>query len=401
MLNGTFCNIGGLVAGMRAVFTAISENYKYSLTIILLSVHQLGFAFEPYQSFPNARAAAMAGVFLAQADDSSAIWYNPAGLNRQGGVNSDYTIELAALNRGKVLASKVTGDRENNASHAGKKNALRYAAAYGKNFPWGLNRSNSMDTGIAYVSLFRMQLDVDAPQSPINPNPFGLIDVHYQQLSWLLGYRLNPEVSIAATLDALWGSINCLQFEPCVSNSPVGPGYSLGFMLGLRHSPAYSLRLGARLRSRARPEYGSTPDSGIGTVLEDYLPARPASYAMGVNLQMPGEWGVVNMNVEAELIRWSAAASKRLPLPDYTNTGISAEWLFALKGESSWALRTGYRQSSSDDERLLPDFRLFGLGGGYLFAANQAVDLSWEQRELDNKSSETVRAISLSYSLQF
>ena len=47
---------------------------------------------DPFLSYPGTRAKAMAGAFVAVADDSSACWYNPAGLATE---SFDLTLEFS------------------------------------------------------------------------------------------------------------------------------------------------------------------------------------------------------------------------------------------------------------------------------------------------------------------
>ncbi len=57
----------------------------------------LSFAYEQYFTYPGTRAMGMAGAFIGQADDSSAVWYNPAGLMQPNGPTFDATAEYGKL----------------------------------------------------------------------------------------------------------------------------------------------------------------------------------------------------------------------------------------------------------------------------------------------------------------
>jgi hypothetical protein len=280
-------------------------------------------------------------------------------------------------------------------------NGLRFAAGYIDRLPFLTNSNDRWGTGIAYFTLNQLDIYVDAPQSPINPEPFGLIEVINRQVSWMLGVTLTPELSIGGTVDFVWGDIECLQFSPCVDNDPTGMGGSLGILYDLYNSESFNVKIGGTWRSQANIGYSSTPNSGIGTVLELYIPNRPESGNLGVNFQFPTSWAFINLNLMAEKVQWSKAAGEDQPLPDYTNYGIGSEWMFGLAESSSISLRAGYRKGNSNDTNELSDFQMLTAGIGYFFYSHHSIDLGYEYRDADFTNNNTSSTLSISYSVQY
>ena len=61
------------------------------------------YAMEEFFTTPGTRAMGMGGAFVAQATDSSALWYNPAGLGFSKGID-------VTLDYGDVVAAKGHDD---------------------------------------------------------------------------------------------------------------------------------------------------------------------------------------------------------------------------------------------------------------------------------------------------
>jgi long-subunit fatty acid transport protein len=356
-------------------------------------------AFEPYSLQPSTRAASMAGIFSAQADDSSAIWYNPAGLKRNNSISSEITIDYAQQITRE--AKKATASTAEGTEYGEEKNGLRFAAGYMDRLPFLTKSDGRWGTGLAYLTLNRLTIDINEPQSPVTTDTFGLIETVNHQVSWLLGVSLTPNLSLGGTVDFVWTDVECLEFSPCVDNPPTGWGGSVGLLYDVVKSERFNARIGAIWRSKADVGYASTPGSGIGTVLELYIPDRPESANLGINFQFPAAWAFINLNVIAEQVRWSQAAGSRQPLPDYTNWGIGSEWIFALADTSSLAFRAGYRQGNSNDINKLPDFQLLTTGVGYFFYKHHSIDLAYEYRDADFTNNNTSSTLSISYSLQY
>jgi len=86
-------------AKLRGRFIIMRKNIIVAAVIFtLLSLWNYpASAFEQYFTYLGTRAMGMAGAFIVQANDSSAIWYNPAGLAQPGAPKFDLTIEYGQV----------------------------------------------------------------------------------------------------------------------------------------------------------------------------------------------------------------------------------------------------------------------------------------------------------------
>ena len=170
----------------------------------LLAISMNVNAFEAYLTNPGTRAMGMAGVFAAQADDSSAIWYNPGGLARANMVKRDYTVEWGGI----PAANAQQGFRD--------ETALKFAGAYAGEL-WGMA---ALGAGVAYVVPYELSFDVTQRVSPLSARTYGDITATYRQISGLIATRLRPDLAVGATLDWVWVGMQCAQ-SPCVDRRQV------------------------------------------------------------------------------------------------------------------------------------------------------------------------------------
>ena len=133
--------------------------------LLLLAIGTNAFAFEAYVTNPGTRAMGMAGVFAAQADDSSAIWYNPGGLARANIIKRDFTVEW-----GGIAAA--------NAQHGfSDAQALKFAGAYAGDV-WDMP---VLGAGVAYVVPYELSFDVTQRVSSLSAQTYGDITATYRQ----------------------------------------------------------------------------------------------------------------------------------------------------------------------------------------------------------------------------
>lgn len=370
-----------------------------ALSGLLFLVSTNSFAFEPFMNLPSTRAASMAGVFSAQADDSSAIWYNPAGIKRSHTIAEEYSLDFSQQ---PVRSLTKPGSTSRETSHYGDSvNTLRFAAIYLDHIPFITNSSQNLGTGLAYIALNQLYINIDVAQTPLTTNTFGLVKASYRQLSWMLSGMSNEHLSFGATLDYVWAAVDCLEFPICVDNNPSGSGFSLGMLYDVYHDQQTQYNIGMLWRSKAALGYSSTPGSGIGKHLEAYLPERPGSWNFGANIQHSTGSSLLNLNFIYEEVLWSEATGRNPILPNYTNTGLGSEIIYSLSDGASLALRAGYRKAFSSNVNKLPDMQLWAAGFGYFFMHHHSIDLAIESRNTDFPSEKTSSTLSISYSLQY
>ena len=348
-------------------------------------------AWEAFEARPGTRAMGMAGVFSAQADDSSAWWYNPAGPRHRQGIHLDASLEWGQVPGGTI------GDDTPQAAGYDDAAAFSFAGLYYAGLPFA-GKSPSWGTGIAYFRPYETQVYVDAPRSLVDAAPFGRINAVIHQASVGLSRNISPGFTVGSTADLLWSEIDCLEFSPCVDNGPAGWGTQLGVLYDLMQHEERTITLGATWRSKASLGYDSTPRSGLGTVLESYLPDRPMAASISLSVQTPTSHALLRTNAVVEKKRWTGADGATQPLADYLVIGASGESLFVIGEGQTLALRVGLRHARANDEAA-DDVNVAAAGVGYGFGQRHALDVAAERRDSGRHGSATLWSVS--YSLQY
>ena len=323
----------------------------------------------------------MAGVFAAQADDSSAIWYNPGGLARANMIKRDYTVEWGGI----PAANAQQGFSD--------ESALKFAGAYAGEL-WGMP---ALGAGVAYVVPYELSFDATQRVSPLSARTYGGITAIYRQLSGLIATQQRPDLAVGATLDWVWVRVRCAQ-APCVDYGPAGLGMSLGATYEVARHKDWTTTLAAVWHSRAALGYRTEAKSGIGTLLSDYLPDRPQSLHFGAGLQIPARNVVWNTNIGIDRRGWSSAAGRLAPADNFMRLGIAEEASIPLSLGRSMAVRLGWAQAQGDgapDQVTILAARL-----GFSFAEHHSIDLAFEHRASKSAFNAEASYASLSYSWQ-
>ena len=352
-------------------------------------------ASEIFENHPGTRAMGMAGVFTAQADDSSAIWYNPAGPKHYAAIKRDFSVEWGEL----AARGTANNDRAEAAELARSDATLKFAGLYRNG--WRDNAgADDIGFGFAYFSPYELATYVAAPRNLVDSTPFGRMTARYRQVSAAINKNVSQYASLGATLDGVWTDVACLDFNPCVQHGPYGFGASVGMLYDIAQTQDFSVTLGMTWRSRSALGYDTQATSGIATVLANYLPDRPEARAIAISVKRPTRVALLNANISYEQKRWAAASDTTLALANVGVWGAGVEALYALTRGDNFSLRLGAKHGTPANESD-SSFNIWSSGLGYGFAHRHAVDAAVERRANggENKSATTVW--SLSYSLQY
>lgn len=374
------------------IFTKQFPLFGFAVSLLFINA-RYATAFEFNVNLPSSRAMSMAGAFVAQADDSSAIWYNPAGMQLHSLITNDVTLES-----GRNLTPKLESDINEGVSYD-TSSALKYIASYTKKIPFVEKNTLNLGAGVAVIRLYSLAINVNERSSAIDSTQtFGIVDADYYQSSIAVNKKLGSTISVGATLDFIWTNVRCHTFDRCVKNGPTGFGYTLGYMHNIFSDLDNVLRLGLVWRSNVDLSYSSIPEHeyNLTVALEDYLPGRPQQLELGASWQYSTTFALINSNVAFGKSEWSKQVVDNQPETDYSYFAMGNEWVFSVAKNRSLAFRLGYRYSDPENPKLGSSITSYTLGGGTNLTEKIYFDVAIEQRALDKEKLDML-TMSVSY----
>jgi len=367
----------------------------FSLLVVLVATPAFGASFALSEN--GARAQGMAGAYVGQADDASAVWYNPAGLVRTPKTG---TITLGGnLFIPRISAEDVRNVRTNKADspmahgEAGVKpmTPLGYAS---------LHAGERVGLGLGINTPFGLSVDWE-------DNAFVRYQSAFAELRTLfvtpaVGVRLTDWLNVGAGVSYVYADAEleaAIQMGPGIDDGTFRLGgktndwaYNLGAQAVLLRNKGKldRLTLGLTYHSAVVLDFNSN-DSTVNYTVPPAFASRFPDSPASTTIDLPDIWTVglsaafsnrTTVNLDVQRFGWSTfeglsiePENPNTPAPpiirDYEDTiavrlGIE-HWL-----NDTWALRGGYAfdQTPIPDktlDSLLPDAdRHFAhLGVGY------------------------------------
>lgn len=343
-----------------------------SLLMSVSTVFAAGFAL-PEQS---ASAMGMSSAFTAQADDASAVWYNPAGMTNLDGtrVSGGLVAIYPTFSHENVDGTTDVGERGWHFPldfYATHKLNDRFSFGFGINNPFGLstNWSKTSETNqVATLSALKT--------TEFNPN---------------IAIKVNDKFSLAAgvafvSLDASLKSMFLGALDARLSGAGNGWGGNIAALYKISDSVSTGLSYRSRVHIRVD---GTAEIAGVTTA--------PASTR--ITLPDLAQWGVsykasdkLTLNADLGYTWWSTydkiVISSNGPLDgqvfdkkwkDVWNLRVGGQY----KLSDQWKLRAGlqYDQTPVPDDHFetrVPDSDRYGvsIGTGYT-VGNLTVDLAY------------------------
>jgi hypothetical protein len=329
---------------------------------------------DPFLSYPGTRAKAMAGAFVAVADDSSACWYNPAGLAMR---STDFTIEFSQApglneyreytnNKTSVFLGIKGGDEKSGIG------LFLYS-------PYHINYYFKVPDDSGYYDYISGYLDETL-------YIFGLAGAWGNEflkfgitLEWVY---LSFGNSTFYGYKSYWGSYDDIDIESLELS--FGFSASLGILVHplnlMRHG--FDLKLGAvyRLPSGA---HGSSLSyyEYEDTIKNKVIFKKPASYDVGVSTGVTlGRFVYVNLSAQYGEIDYSTA-NEYLDWK-YQKMAGGGELRIALGKKSFLSFRGGAYYSKPSKDNIL---KVFGRTGGVALGLGLhfTIEASFEKRELE------------------
>lgn len=310
----------------------------------------------------GAKAMGMANAFVAQADDPSAVFYNPAGIAFLKGSQASLGVTVIDVPETEFRGTTWLGDPSLPASkYEGVKLNARSDIFYPPNFYATTSlKSAPVSFGIGLNSLFPLAKRWDSSSpfrdevkeisiKPMNVNP--TVAYRFGNFSLAVGFDytwaiLSLENSPFATVfDNAGNKVNLevgdLQME--------GTGGGWGYNAGLLWKPLPSVSLGAAYRSRIKLKMrGADVDFAISQKAQDLLgyPSHVSTDG-STDLTLPDTWSFAvawrpanRLTVEFDVDRFGWSSYDRLSL-DFKDETILKDETLPKNWNNTWTYRFG------------------------------------------------------------
>ncbi len=315
-----------------------------SLPVLLVLLLTASTSFAAGFRLPEAGAKAMGMgfAFTAQADDPSAIYFNPAGLTQLKGQNAMVGLTYVRENgaeftgttplTGGATVSETQKDLNfyiPNAYYTRTTNSGNVAYGVGIFSPFGLGQEYK-DKG---ASIFRNQITkIDLRTVVVNPT---------------IAFKIGEALSVGGGIDYMWGRAK-LEQTPVASVGNLynvllkGDGDAWGYNFGLLLSPSANLRIGANYRSpfnltikdgdatisNLNPAYGTELLGQVPATTKGSTTVRmPATFALGAAYTI----GQLTVEADADWTFWHSFDSlpitfQRNAIPTLPNVINDKQW---------------------------------------------------------------------------
>jgi long-chain fatty acid transport protein len=415
--------------------------------LVLLFTASASFAAGFRLPEAGAKAMGMGFAFTAQADDPSAIYFNPAGLTQLKGQNVmvgvTYVRENGAEFTGTTPLTLNTGTGLFDSKSETQKTLNFYIpnAYYTRT-----TNSGNVSYGVGIFSPFGLGQEYNDKTTSIFRDQVTKVDIMTIVVNPTIAFKFNEVLSVGAGIDFMYGKAKLDQtgvvrvgLTPPLDQLNIfqldldGDGTAWGYNFGLLLKPTENLKIGANYRSpfklkikdadvnvgninstvgwvqpggfTAAQVFGGTSfDTKAGTTIN-----MPATFALGASCTM----GKLTVNADADWTFWSTFQS--LDIDFQNNTGLLPDvsrperWkdvvAFRIGGEyrvtDPLALRLGFVYDPSPVPAetlspLLPDSNrlLYTAGAGYKVGA-WTIDLAYMY--VDKKDRTVNNQVNLSF----
>ena len=342
----------------------------------------------------DSAAMAMGGAFVGQADNPSAVWYNPAGITELDGTRISAGVIAIYPVLSHENANGTTDVSERDAFllpqlFATDKVSDRVSFGLGITCPFGLSTNWSETSATSTVATFSRVKTID-----INPN---------------VAYRLSDSLSVAIGIDyiKLQATLEKM-LAPTVIFRLDGEGSGWGANAGIKYKVNEQLNLGLSYRSRVKIEVDdATADVsalGLSNPVQTNI-TLPDIIQFGASYKTSDK---LTLNADLEYTWWSTydrlviqsdtilaltvgATNTSTEEKDWKNT-----WIARIGGQyrlsDRWKLRAGYVYDQSPVpsnrfETSVPDSDRQGvsIGTGYT-SGNITIDASYLYLRFNNRT---------------
>lgn len=330
-----------------------------TLSIVLFS--SIGFASGFRLPEQGAAAMGMSSAFVGQADDPSAVWYNPAGITQldgtriAGGVVAIYPYFSHENTNGTTDVSQRDIHLPVYLYTTHKMND-KVSLGLGINSPFSLATDWSATSATRYVATFSKIVTTE-----VNPN---------------IAYKVNDDLSVALGIAFVHLRATLENIFPTGQNLRIsGDGDGWGGNAAVHYKATNQLNFGLSYRSRVKIDVEGKADYAAGLV----------SNAASTEITLPDllQFGVsykasdkLTLNADMDYTWWSTydrivIQSATLPLIGLPSDTLTQE----TQWKDVWALRIGGQYNLSDQWKLR---------AGYMYDKNPVPEDRFDTRVPDS-----------------
>ena len=337
-----------------------------AVVLVLLFTASTSFAGGFRIPEAGAKAMGMGFAFTAQADDPSAIYFNPAGLTQLKGQNVMVGATYLRLDGGEFTGTTpLTGGATANETQKSLDFIIPNA------YYTRTTDSGNVAYGVGIFAPFGLGQEYENKNTSIFRNQITLIDLMTVVVNPTIAFKINDWLSVGVGVDWMYGKAK-LEKTPVAPgagnlyNSELeGDGNEWGYNFGVLLKPTENFRIGANYRSKftleikdadvnisnTSPAYGSgllgpTPSSTKG----DATIAMPATFALGVAYTV----GKLTVEADADWTFWHSFSNLPISIRNQVPT------LFTTDNAKHWedvvAFRLGVEYRVTDPLSLRAGF---------------------------------------------
>ena len=338
-----------------------------TLPVLLVLLFGASTSFAAGFRLPEAgvKAMGMGFAFTAQADDPSAIYFNPAGLTQLKGQNIMVGVTYVRENGNEFTGTTpLTGG----ATVSETQKSLNFFipnAYYTRT-----TNSGNVAYGVGIFAPFGLGQEYKDKHTSIFRNQITMIDLQTIVVNPTIAFKVNEVLSVGGGIDYMYGRAKLEQTPVSLVGNLYdgelkGNGDAWGYNFGLLLKPTENLRIGANYRSQFTLEikdadvnfsnvnaaYGSgllgtTPSNTKGSATV----AMPATFALGAAYTM----GKLTVEADADWTFWHSFSSLPITLENQVPTAPSTN------AQKNWkdvcAVRLGVEYRVTDPLALRAGF---------------------------------------------
>jgi long-chain fatty acid transport protein len=356
------------------------------IMLAAFAVVSASYAQTPRIQGQGSAASGMGNAFAAQADDASALHYNPAGMTQLRGVQNMFGLLLVGGTTEFRNAAGVTASGNRDNSVAWPSPAHFYLTANLKDI--GFSALGDMTVGIGVTNPFGSltRYPQTAPFSAVGPTSAA----YFQTLPLIdikptVAYKLNDQLSFGLgadiyTFSSMFGEGQAeqkVQVAPPVNVELNGSDTAAGFNVSMMYTPLRNAdgkplaNIGLVYRSQATLHLtGEQRINGALTADASATLVLPYIYTVGIGIwpvrDKEREW---KLEMDVDYVGWKANRNLDVRLSNNTTILNPQQW------NSSYTVMIGTEYKWLNPERM-PDWEI-ALRGGYMNQQTQMPDATF------------------------